>query len=1060
MPGLSAYFYEDEAQSVERLLKALPWDDTKSARIDKQAKALIERVRSAKRKSGELETFLQQYGLNTEEGLALMTLAEALLRIPDAHTANLLIRDKMSAADFLSKQGETKDLLVKAAGFGLSLTRKTLDSSLARLGEPIIRKAIIEALRMMGRQFVLGRTIEEAIKTGRDYEKKGYRLSYDMLGEGARMHSTADQYFNSYSHAIQAVASAAAGDDIAKRPGISVKLSALHPRYEYRHANDCVPEMSEKVIALARMAADRNIPMTIDAEEVDRLESSLKIIANVAHDPALSGWEGLGLAVQAYQKRCFALIDHIADLAKTTRRRLQVRLVKGAYWDAEIKRAQVQGLSGYPVFTRKANTDVSYLACAHKMLQARDVFYPMFATHNAYTIAAVLDMAGKDGGYEFQRLHGMGETLHDAVLADGRAGSAVYAPCGSHEDLLPYLVRRLLENGASTSFVHKILDKNTPITELVTDPVRDAANHKTKRHAHIAMPDAIYGEARQNSRGIDLTEPAECDPLLRGMKQAVDGKMWESAPLVGGQMVKTGSPVPVINPAFSVIPAKAGTHTMDKISQTVQTISAGGENTQQPMGPGFRRDDDGILGHVWYADAGTVGRAFDAAKKGHATWSKTPAADRAVALRKLGDLMERNRDTLMGLCVREAGKTIDDAQAELREAVDFCRYYAQQGEKDFDEDGVNLPGPTGESNRLLLQGRGVFVCISPWNFPLAIFTGQITAALMAGNAVIAKPAEQTPLVAAFTAKLIHEAGVPHDAFILLPGAGDVGALLVQHKDVAGVAFTGSTDVARIINRALAAKDGPIVPLIAETGGQNAMIVDSSALPEQIVDDVIVSAFGSTGQRCSALRVLYIQEDIADRFITLLQGAMATRLVGDPMDLASDTGPVIDRDALQMLQDHKAKLDRTARKIAEAPLPPETASGTFFAPVAYEIGSIRELEREVFGPVLHVIRFKSGEMDSIIADINASGYGLTMGLHTRIGTVMDHVSETVHAGNIYINRTMIGAVVGVQPFGGHGLSGTGPKAGGPHYLPRFATEKVVSIDTTRQGGNASLVTLQE
>ncbi len=1016
-PPLSSVLYADESQTVEALLAALPWDSAREKRTQDSARSLVERVRGAKRKSGELEGFLQQYGLNSEEGLALMTLAEALLRIPDAQTASLLIRDKMAAADWLAKQGDSKDFLVKVAGFGLSLTRKALDSSLSKLGEPVIRKAMVEALRLMGRQFVLGRTIEEAMKNGREYEKKGYRLSYDMLGEGARSFAAADAYFDAYAAAIRAIGT---DQNAGHRPGISVKLSALHPRYEYKKAESCVPAMARRLSELARLAAEHHIALTVDAEEADRLETSLKIIGAVAADPGLKNWDGFGLAIQAYQKRCLPLVDHLADMAKSAGRRLQVRLVKGAYWDAEIKRAQVMGLPDYPVFTRKANTDLSYLACADKMLRQRDIFYPMFATHNAYSVAGIMELAGGErGGFEFQRLHGMGETLHDIVLADRLAEVSVYAPCGSHEDLLPYLVRRLLENGASTSFVHKILDRKTLLDDLIVDPVEDARNHPSKRHARIVLPRDIYGAGRLNAAGIDLTEPSMTEPLLSGMK-ALDGKVLEAAPLVGGISRKPGQPLPVSSPA-----------------NRAQTV-----------------------GQVWYADSAMIDAAFESAKDGFSRWSSIPAAERAACLRRLADLMEADRDTLMGLCVREAGKTIDDALAELREAVDFCRYYAQQGEKDFNETGQKLPGPTGESNTFFLQGRGVFVCISPWNFPLAIFMGQVSAALMAGNAVIAKPAEQTPLVAAFAARLIHLAGVPADAFHLLPGDGETGAMLVRYKDVAGVAFTGSADAARSINRALAAKDGPIVPLIAETGGQNAMIVDSSALPEQIIDDVLVSAFGSTGQRCSALRVLYVQEDIADSVIALLQGAMAARSVGDPIKLSTDTGPVIDADALETLTAHKQKLERTARKIAEIPLPPEATGGTFFAPVAYEIKSIREIDREVFGPVLHVIRYRASDIDGIVADINATGYGLTMGLHSRIGSTITRIAHAVRAGNIYVNRTMIGAVVGVQPFGGMGLSGTGPKAGGPHYLHRFAAEKVVSIDTTRQGGNASLVTLEE
>ena len=983
--SLSPLLYADEKQCVEALLNDLPWDAARSQRVHASAKNIVERVRGTKRKMGELESFLREYGLDTEEGLALMTLAEALLRIPDAQTAHALIRDKMKAADWLAAQGDTKDLMMKAAGFGLSLTRKTLDSALSRLGEPVIRKAIVEALKMLGKQFVLGRTIEEAIKNAHAYEKKGYRLSYDMLGEGARTAEDAERYFQSYVEALRIVGK---HTHQGMKSGISVKLSALHPRYSVAQADRCLPVMIERLRDLALLAANHDIPMTVDAEEVDRLEISLDIIEAVAAEKALNGWEGFGLAVQAYQKRCPLVIDRVIDIAEKTNRKLQVRLVKGAYWDTEVKRAQVMGLNEYPVFTRKVNTDLSYIANSRKLLERRDVLYPMLATHNAHSVAAVMELAGNNrGGFEFQRLHGMGESLHDLVLADGMAGVAVYAPCGSHEDLLPYLVRRLLENGANSNFVNQMMDERIPADKVVTDPVLMAQNDNLKRHKHIPLPANIYGPARVNSAGIDLSEPTMRKPLLEKIN-AFD-----------------------IN---SIIPTSIN-----------------------------------------------VDVAMTKAKAGFATWSKSPAETRAAALEKFAGLMEQHMPQLMALCTREAGKTLDDGVAEVREAVDFCRYYAQRGRVDFSEKGERLPGPTGESNVITLQGRGTFVCISPWNFPLAIFVGQITAALMAGNTVVAKPAEQTPKIASYAVQLMHQAGIPQDAMILVQGDGKIGAELVAHKDVAGVAFTGSTEVARLINRTLAAKDGPIVPLIAETGGQNAMIIDSSALPEQIVDDALISAFGSAGQRCSALRVLYVQDDVADKIINMLKGAMKERRIGEPIEYSSDIGPVIDAEAHGNLTAHRKKLDQIGKLIAECPLDPAlTQKGFYFAPVAYEISSIKQLEREVFGPILHVIRYKASELQQVIDDVNSTGYGLTFGLHTRIGTTIKNVTGAVNAGNIYVNRTMIGAVVGVQPFGGNGISGTGPKAGGPHYLPRFATEKVISIDTTRQGGNATLVSLKE
>ncbi|HTK84269.1 MAG TPA: bifunctional proline dehydrogenase/L-glutamate gamma-semialdehyde dehydrogenase PutA [Patescibacteria group bacterium] len=1017
---LSDYLYADEAQRVDALLASLPWDDGRARRVQEAAQKLIERVRKAKRKTGELESFLRQYGLDTEEGIALMTLAEALLRIPDARTADALIRDKMKAAEWFTKQQDDgpKDFLVRAAGFGLALTRKTLDSALSKVGEPVIRKAMVEAMRMLGKQFVLGRTIEEGIENSILWQKKDCRFSYDMLGEGARTMADADRYFGEYRHAIETVGKTPA---TARRSGVSVKLSALHPRYEFKHTDICVPALTEKLGELARLAADKNVTLTVDAEEADRLKISLQIIEAVFAQQKYEDWEGFGLAIQGYQKRCLPLIGRLADVAAAQKRRLQVRLVKGAYWDTEIKRAQVQGLPEYPVFTRKANTDLSYLACAKALLDRRDVFFPMLATHNAHTIAAVVELAGTQrDGFEFQRLHGMGETLYDQVIADNLAPVCIYAPCGTHEDLLPYLVRRLLENGANSSFVNKLLDPATPAAELAADPVANARNHKLKRHSHIPLPKDLYGSERRNSTGLDLADADTTGDLLAGMKRA-DTKTYEAAPLIGGKVYKKGPSKQVIAPA----------------------------------------DKTRTLGQVWEADEQLIEQAFTTAKQGFAEWNAESADTRATALEKFGDLMEKNRVELMNIISREGGKTLDDALSEVREAIDFCRYYAMRGRADFSPDGHKLPGPTGESNTLYLSGRGVFVCISPWNFPLAIFTGQITAALMAGNAVIAKPASPTPLIAMRAVQLMHEAGISGNVINLLPAGGRLGGHMVAHKDCAGVAFTGSTQVGWQINRALAAKDAAIAPLIAETGGQNAMIVDSSALSEQVIDDVILSAFGSAGQRCSALRVLYLQEEVADKMIKMLQGAMAQRKLGDGSLLTTDTGPIIDNKSRDEFEAHRTWLEKNGKFIAAVPLSDELKNkGSFFPPIAYEIGSIKQLDREIFGPVLHVVRYKAENLDRVIDDINATGFGLTLGVHSRISSTQMHVAQNVRAGNAYVNRSMIGAVVGVQPFGGQGLSGTGPKAGGPHYLPRFGTEKVISIDTARQGGNATLLSLKE
>lgn len=1020
---LSDYLYTDEAARVEALLAILPWDQGRHDRVNARATDMVNRVRESKRKSGEMEAFLKQYALTTEEGLALMGMAEALLRIPDARTAKALIRDKVGSAEW-TLDGSPADWMVKAAGLGMAITRKTLDSAIARLGEPVIRQAMVQAIRIMGHQFVVGQTIDDAIKNAKTYEKRGYTMSYDMLGEGARTNEDAERYFQSYVTALETLGTKVKPADTMhgkRMPSISVKLSALHPRYRVSQEDLCVPALIDKLTHLCKMAKQNDIALTVDAEEVERLELSLKIIGAVAANDSLRDWDGFGLAVQAYSKRTLPLIDHLFTMAQSNRRRLAVRLVKGAYWDTEVKRAQVMGLPDYPVYTRKVNTDLSYLACAHKLLVERATFYPMLATHNAHSIAAILEMAGNSrDNFEFQRLHGMGEGLHDQILEDG-CNISVYAPVGSHQDLLPYLVRRLLENGANSNFVHQLLDPEVPVAKIIADPVDDARMHPKRRHARIPRPNDLFGPQRRNSIGLDLTDTATTEPLLRLMKDGVDGRVLEAAPFISGKSYREGTPRNIMNPA----------------------------------------QNDVKIGTVWYADDKLVDRAFEVARDGFAVWSKTPAKKRADALDRLADLMEENRAELMGLCVREAGKTVEDALAEVREGIDFCRYYAARGRADFGGDGRHLPGPTGERNTLSLTGRGTFVCISPWNFPLAIFIGQVSAALMAGNAVIAKPAEQTPLIAMRMARLILEAGVHPDAFTLLPGDGITGGMMTAHRDVAGVAFTGSTEVARIINRALADKDGPIVPLIAETGGQNVMIVDSSALPEQVVDDVLVSAFGSTGQRCSALRVLYLQEDVADKIIEMLKGAMQNLRIGNPFELSSDLGPVIDEDALSTLIRHRAKLDGFGKKIAEAPLPEAlTGQGHYFAPVAYEIQSLSELSREVFGPVLHIIRYKAKDLDNVITEVNASGYGLTLGVHSRIEATIKKITAEARVGNAYVNRTMIGAVVGVQPFGGCGLSGTGPKAGGPHYLPRFATEKVITINTTASGGNASLVTLEE
>ncbi len=987
----SHYLYANEENCLRELLNTLGWTDNLANDVRVSAVDLVEKARNTKGRGGQLEAFLQEFSLNTEEGLAMMTLAEALLRIPDAKTANELIRDKVAAASWLEKQGGSKDWMAKAAGFGMALTRKTLDSSLARLGEPVIREAMIKAMQMMGHHFVLGGTIEEAAANARSWEAQGYRMSYDILGEGARDAATAEHYFKTYAAAIDYVGKLPATE---RRAGISVKLSALHPRYTYSQKDRCVPAMVEKLEFLAHKAANAKIPLTIDAEESSRLELSLQIIEPLIRAKGLSDWDGFGLAVQAYSKRAAPLIDYIVDTTRGAQRRIQMRLVKGAYWDSEIKRAQVDGLPNYPVFTRKCNTDVSYLACAAKMLRASDIVYPMFATHNAHSVAAIVAMT-KSKNFEFQRLHGMGEGLYAQVLAQQLGRVSVYAPVGPHRDLLPYLVRRLLENGANSSFVNQLLDRKQSAVDIVRDPVRIAEANTEKHHTKIPRPANIFGSERLNSSGLDINDPLGAQETLAFI---ADYK-------------------PTAQPA-SIIEGKPFENLEDKF----------------------------------------IDRCFSKATEAFPEWENRAAKDRAKILNKIADLMEQNRKELMAVLVHEAGKTIPDARDEVREAVDFCRYYAAQGIKDFAAEGILMPGYTGETNRLSLHGRGVFVAISPWNFPLAIFTGQIVAALMAGNCVIAKPASQTRQIAARAVMLMHKAGIPENVLHLLSGDGAYGAKIVAHKDVAGVVFTGSTATAKTLQKILAEKDGPIVPLIAETGGQNTMIIDSSALTEQVVDDVILSAFGSAGQRCSALRVLFLQNDIADSVINILKGAMAEITVSDPRFISADIGPVIDDKSRRALEDHVGYLKTIGKHIASVSAP--DGGGWYFPPTAYEIPNIGVLKSEVFGPILHVIRFDAANIQDIINQINATGFGLTFGIHSRILSKQEKLSSAVHAGNVYINRSMIGAVVGVQPFGGMGLSGTGPKAGGPYYLRAFAHEKHICINTTAAGGNTSLVMMQE
>jgi RHH-type proline utilization regulon transcriptional repressor/proline dehydrogenase/delta 1-pyrroline-5-carboxylate dehydrogenase len=1059
--AITAAWSRDETTHVKELLAQARQPDADRAAIQATAADLVRRVRARAADQGAIEAFMRQYDLGSEEGVLLMCVAEALLRIPDQGTADRLIRDKLGEADWKRHLGQSDSVLVNASTWGLMLTGHLVDLAddtrrdvhnafkrlVGRVGEPVIRLAVRQAMRIMGHQFVMGRTIEEALARSCKGDNGGYRYSFDMLGEGALTTKDALRYLEAYRLAIHAIGKTGPFNDVFAAPSISVKLSALHPRYEHAKRAWVLAELTPRVLELAQIARTYDIGFTIDAEESDRLELSLDVIATTYTDESLDGWQGYGLAVQAYQKRAPYVIDFIVDLARRIGRRIPVRLVKGAYWDSEVKRAQVDGQAGYPVFTRKPNTDVSYLACARRMMQAGDAIYPMFATHNAHTIAAIhrLSLAllpsGRSAAYapvprqraasprgeggstsprfEFQKLHGMGDDLYAEVIPQDRLNvpCRVYAPVGSHEDLLPYLVRRLLENGANSSFVNRITDEDVAIDDLIRDPVETVAGFDSIPHPRIPLPVELYrsqGFERDNSMGINLAN----DDQLRDLAQQVNASTadWRAAPLVPGART-SGPDIAVTNPA----------------------------------------DRRQTIGQWQAADAETVEKALQNAVAAQPAWDALPAASRAVILERAADLLEARMPQYIALCTREAGKTIPDGVAEVREAVDFLRYYAGQARKLFAPEP--LPGPTGESNTLQLQGRGVFVCISPWNFPLAIFTGQIAAALAAGNSVLAKPAEQTNLIGHAAVKLLHEAGVPPAVLQFLPGDGaTVGAALTRDPRVAGVAFTGSTDTARAINRALAARDAAIGALIAETGGQNALIADSSALPEQLVKDALSSAFTSAGQRCSAARVLYVQEDIADKVVGMLAGAMAELSVGDPGLLSTDVGPVIDNDAKCLLEEHAGKMQGSAKLIAEARLGPGTEHGSFFAPRAWELQSLSQLTRENFGPALHVLRWKADQLDQVIDAINATGYGLTLGVHSRIDETVERITARAKVGNIYVNRNQIGAVVGVQPFGGQNLSGTGPKAGGPHYLPRFATEKTVTVNTTAAGGNASLLTL--
>ena len=1031
--GLNDLYLADERALVRELVEAADPGDAAREKIRETAVQLVNAVRRNQANEGGMDAFLQQYDLSSEEGVLLMCIAEALLRIPDADTADRLIADKVTSARWKDHIGVSDSLFVNASTWGLMLTgqllsldeaairnpMRALGKLASRAGEPVVRTAMRQAMRIMGHQFVMGRTIDEALARANRKDNRDYRYSYDMLGEAALTEADADRYFVAYRDAITRIGEAAADGDIFAAPSISVKLSALHPRYSFTQYDRVMQELVPRVAELAAHASECGIALTVDAEESERLEISLQVFERVYRDNALRDYEGLGLAVQTYQRRARSVLSFLINLAADAGRRIPVRLVKGAYWDTEIKHGQELGLESYPVFTRKAHTDVSYLACARQALAAGSAVYPQFATHNAHTLASVLHYAGSRQDYEFQRLHGMGEELYAEVIdADKFARPCrVYAPVGSHEDLLPYLVRRLLENGAHTSFVNRIVDESIDVQDIVADPIELTLDKDCAPHPAIVPPAELFGSSRRNSAGINLPDGSVTADLLAAM-QAATGATKTAYPIVGGK-AQDGEEDPSRNPAAT----------------------------------------EEVVGVCRLATVEHVEAALELAVAGQRHWDQTPASERAAILGRAADLFEANAAELLALCVAEAGKTLPDAIAELREAVDFLRYYGAEAERHFGPPQA-LPGPTGELNTLAMRGRGVFVCISPWNFPLAIYTGQVAAALAAGNAVLAKPAEQTPLVAFRATELLLEAGVPADILHFLPGDGArIGGRAVADTRVAGVAFTGSTETARIINRSLAERDGLIPVLIAETGGQNAMFVDSSALPEQVVLDTVYSAFNSAGQRCSALRLLCVQEDIADRVMELLVGHMDEIVVGDPAQLATDVGPAIDESARKVLEAHVAKMEKEATVLHRSGMDENTRGGTFFAPTLIEIESVDALEREVFGPVLHVLRFRGRDFAKTIDAVNATGYGLTMGLHSRIDGRARELAEHSGAGNLYVNRNMIGAVVGVQPFGGRGLSGTGPKAGGPHYLPRFGTEMTVSNNIAAVGGNASLLSLE-
>ena len=1028
---LRTHTLQDETALVQQMLANYPLSDEQVGRISADGTRLVRDCRRRGDDKSVLDAFLQEFGLSNSEGVALMCLAEALLRVPDADTADDLIAEKVLAGDWNEHLRASDSVFVNASTWALMLTGRVISLNpdmvndapswlgglVARAGEPVIRSAMQQAMRILGGEFVLGQTLPNALDRAEGI------CSFDMLGEGARTEAAAQNYFDAYAHAISTLARAGDSEQAPEHShGISVKLSALHPKYDSLHQESGLPVVIERATQLARMAAKANLNFTLDAEEAARLDISLTLFEALARDPETAGWQGLGLAVQCYSRRALDTMHWLVALAEDSNRRFMVRLVKGAYWDTEIKRAQELGLASYPVFTRKLATDLSYLSCASYVLQHEAQIYPQFATHNAHTVTAILTMTERRN-FEFQRLHGMGELLFDQSKSHFNTMPTVrvYAPVGAHKELLAYLVRRLLENGANSSFVNRFLDQDTPAEFLLRDPGRVLRNLPSLTHPDIPAPVDMYGAGRRNSAGIDIFD-TQAHSALQQTLDSWRTHQWHAGSIVTGELQQAAEPVPTVSPA----------NNSTALTDQTGWVSTAGEADVDPA----------------------MQRAADA----QPAWDQLGGDARAVVLKRMADLLSENRAELMALLQREAGKTLDDALGEVREAEDFCRYYAAQAATEFAAPTL-LPGPTGETNALSLHGRGVFVCISPWNFPLAIFVGQIAAALAAGNAVVAKPAEQTPLIATRAVQLLHASGVPSDVLALLIGPGSViGAALVAHPLTAGVAMTGSTGTAQRINRVLAAKDGPIVPLIAETGGQNALFVDSTALPEQVIDDVVRSAYLSAGQRCSAVRVLYVQDDVADTVLTMLKGAMDQLTLGDPWQHSTDVGPIIDHAARTSLAEHIETM-RDNGQLLHQPAEPATLNSTnFLAPALIELTHIAELDREHFGPVLHVIRFAADELERCLQELRATGFGLTLGIHSRLNARAEKIFNASLAGNVYVNRNTTGAVVGVQPFGGSGLSGTGPKAGGPHYLHRYAVERVYTVNVAASGGNTDLFRL--